>query len=650
MLAVAFPALSGNLTLINLLLVFIYIGAAYFVGEQFLKKISIINEISSLIKIGLYIILGSIICGILFMIIPYSGFLYLLFILFILNIYRFKKIELNFSVYHFLCLCPFIIILFQTYELEYAIRERFSRGDGDYFYYTALVESLKTNQSINSAVFHLGLPINYPSLPFMAPALLANFTNIPSQFALWGIYMKILPVACLSTVGYTIVRLYEIVFKVVQKDSKRFPWKLLITGLLLLFLGPIHFINLLKFDVQNTLFLGSGYLLPTGSPGFSLAMMLSSILLLIVISTNKFTLFEGAVIIILLCFVLASKIALFVPLLILIGLLSIRQFVNNEKNLFLILLTALPFFILTYVFLIGFINSVMSVNLTENGYFRKYFTELALKYQIPGHGQLQLLMMTTIAIVMWLSIKFLILGFAYKNLYKNNTNAITLITASVITFFICLVPGFFVENVGKDNAGKLLFDGSFDMEQFVRASVFLLTIVTLIFALYLLYNYPKSWVRKITSFVFSFWCTIIAISFFSNSFTLPISSREDWYVQIKRDFLKAKPRLMAMMGNGDYSGQTATAMGMHPWYCTGIRENNEGYVFTKKGYQRNYSLQNIFDNNTELKRRKTIADSLKMVGIDCIVASPSSMQKIMIAMQDSIISPIPGTKWFYQFN
>jgi len=649
-LAVAFPAFSGNLNLINILQVFIYIGAVHFVGERFLKKIHIIDEIPSLIKTGLYIILGSLGCGILFMIIPYSGFLYLFFILFLFHLFRYKRIVLNFSIFHFLCLAPFIIILFQTYELEYAIRERFNRGDGDYFYYTALVESLKTNQSIKNAVFHLGLPINYPSLPFMAPALLANFAGIPSQFALWGIYMKILPVACLSTVSYTIVRLYEIIFNVDETDSKRFSWKLFLTGLLLLFLGPLHFINLLKFDFSNTLFLGSGYLLPTGSPGFSLAMMLASIVLLIVISTNKFTFSETALIIVLLCFILASKIALFIPLLVFIGLLSIRQFVKNEKNLIFILLIGLLFFILTYVLLVGTSDSVVSVHLTSQGYFTKYFNDLAGKYHIPAHGLVEILIMTFIVIVMWLSIKFVILGLAFTSLYKKNANAIGIITASVVTFFTCLLPGFFVQSVGTDNAGKLLFDNSFDMEQFVRAAIFLLTVISLIFGLYLLFNYPKDWIRKTTSFIFAVWCTIIAISFFSTSFTSAISSKEDWYLQVNTDFLKAKPRLMAMMGSDDYSGQTATSMGVHPWYCTGIRENNEGYVFTKKGYERNYVFQDIFDTDIAIKRRKTIADSLKKVGIDCIVASPSTLKKINIAMEDSILSRIPGTKWFYRFN
>lgn len=649
-LAVVFPAVSGNLTFINILKTFVYMGVVHFAGEQLLKKITIINEIPSLLSVGLYIILGSIVCGILFMVIPYSAFLYLFFIAFLYDIYRNKKIILKFSFYHFLCLAPFIIVLFQTYELEYAIRERVSRAEGDYFYYTALVESLKTNQSVSSSVFHLGLPINYPSLPFMAPALLANFTGIPSQFSLWGIYMKILPVACLSTVAYTIVKLYETLFDIVKAESKRFPWKLLIAGLLLLFLGPLHFINLLKFDFKNTLFLGSGYLLPTGSPGFALAMILSAMVLSMVIAAKKFSFYYSALIVLLLCFVLISKIALFFPLAILVGLISLWRLSKNEKDLFFTLLIAFPVCILAYVFIIGSSDSVMSVHFTTQGFFQKYFSDLADKYHVPGHGLLRLLIMTAIIIFMWISIKVAILALAFKAIYKNNSDAAAIIVAAVLSFFICLLPGFFIESVGKDNAGKILFDGSFDMGQFARGSIFLFTTITLVFALYLLFNHSKAWIRKSCAFIFLICSFIIAFSFFSTFYAKANVPQQGWYFEVRNDYLKTKPHLMAMMGNEKYSGQAVTAIGVHPWYCTGTREENEGYIFTKTGYDRNYAFRNIFDSSNTINKRKIMADSLKKIGIDCIVASPSSIQKIMKAVEDSIVSPISDTKWMYHLN
>lgn len=649
-LSIIFPASTGNLSFANILQVLIFTGAVHFVGELLLKWINILNDVPYLIKSGLYIILGSLICGILFMVISYSVFLYFLFIVFLYDLYRNKNVVFKFSFYYFLCIIPFVIVLFQTNELAYAIRERVSHSDGDYFYYTALVESLKTNQSIGSAVFHLGLPINYPSLPFMPPALLANFAGISSQFALWSIYMKILPVACLSVTASVIVRLYQILFDAVKSDVNKFPWKFLVAGLLLLFLGPLHFINLVKLDFKNTLFLGTGYLLPTGSPGFALAMMLSAIVLLIVLSAKKISFYHSAILIVLFSFVLVSKIALFLPLVILIGLLSLWRLSKNEKGLFFTLLAALPLWILVYVFIIGSSDSIISVNFTSQGYFQKYFSDLAGKYRIPGEGLFQLLIMTSIIIFMWISIKIAILALAFKAVYKENLEAIVIMISVILSLFICLLPGFFIESAGIDNAGKLLFDGSFDMEQFARGSIFLLTIITLVFALYLLFCHPKVWVRKSSAFVFLGWSSIIAFSLLGSSFGKANVLQREWYYEVKNDYLKVKPNLMGMIGDNEYSGQTITAIGVHPWYCTGIREESEGYVFTKAGYDRNYAFRNIFDSCSTVNKRRMMADSLKNIGVDCIVATPASIKKIMKAVDDSIVEPIAGTKWMYRFN
>jgi hypothetical protein len=166
---------------------------------------------------------------------------------FILDLIISKRVKISFSSKDIICLIPFFVILFQTYELAYATTERYNHGDGDYYYFTAIVESIKINHSVNSAVYHTGLPINYLFAPFLAPAQLADFSGISSQFALWGVFAKIVPVICLGTISYTIVKLYEKIFNVtLNKDS--FIANQLMAGLMLLFLAPLHFINLLKFD------------------------------------------------------------------------------------------------------------------------------------------------------------------------------------------------------------------------------------------------------------------------------------------------------------------------------------------------------------------------------------------------------------------
>ena len=107
---------------------------------------------------------------------------------------------------------------------------------------------------------------------------------------------------------------------------------------------------------------------------------------------------------------------------------------------------------------------------------------------------------------------------------------------------------------------------------------------------------------------------------------------------------------MAMMGNTYQSGQTATTAGVHPWFCTGVREDGEGFVFSTGVYERNSIFKSIFNHSVSLANRKSLADSLKKLGIDCIVASPTTIQRINVGVIDSIILAIPGTRWMYKFN
>src|SRR6266487_4300946 len=205
LLGIIFPAATGNFSFVNIFLIFLYLSAVYYVGELLLSKIDTINNIPFLFKSGVYIITGGIICALVFLFLPSNIILYALSIIFFIDLFLSKRLVFSFSLNNFLCLIPFLVILFQTYELAYATSERYSQTDGDYYYYTAIVESLKTNHSLNNAIYHIGLPINYSVAPFLAPAQLAKFSGISAQFALWGVYSKILPIICLGTIAYTVV-------------------------------------------------------------------------------------------------------------------------------------------------------------------------------------------------------------------------------------------------------------------------------------------------------------------------------------------------------------------------------------------------------------------------------------------------------------
>ena len=648
-LGIIFPAATGNFSWPNIGLIVIYLSAVYYAGELLLGKIDSINSIPFLFKSGLYIIFGGIVAGLVFLFLPYDIILYTLAFIFFSDLLVNKRVAFSFSAGDFLCLIPAFVILFQKYELAYATGARYNHNDGDYYYYTAIVESLKTNQSINNAIYHLGLPINYSIAPFLAPAQLSKFSVIPAQFALWGVFSKILPVVCIGTIAYTVVKLYEILFSMALTKTSFIKKQVLITFLFLL-LGPLHFLNLIKLDLKNTLFLGEGYVLPIGSPGFALSMLFASLVFLLVFSKINYGLRYALTIIIFLVVIAASKFALFVPLAVLFGALSLFWLFIKERSLFITLLVASPFCLAVYKLTLSARDASTVTGLTTNGYYLGFFKEVAGKYGISGSTGTKVLIMLAITVMMWLSIKLLVFLLSGLSLLKKNYKAITLMAAGVFSFLISILPGFFISFYGIDSYGQFSLDYSFDMVQFVRGCIFLLTLIGLIFTLYLVTIYPSHIIKNASRILIAVWMLIISYSFFATEYKKVLVTDQSWYKEVREDFFKQKPSLMAMMGTGEFSGQTLTTAGVYPWFCTGKSTDREGFVFTLRGNDRNELFQKIFDTSLLLSIRTSAADSIKKQGVDCIVGSPGSLLKLQLAQKDSIISPVEGTKWLYEFN
>ncbi|MFN2440824.1 MAG: hypothetical protein ABR503_16585, partial [Chitinophagaceae bacterium] len=465
LLAIIFPLVTGNLNVVNCLHVFLYLSAVYYVGELLLCRIDTINSIPFILKSGIYIIFGGIVCGLLFLLISTDYILYSLSFIFFIDLFVSKRVIISFSLREFLALSPFLIILFQTHELAYATAERITHMDGDYYYYTAVVESIKTNHSLNNAIFHTGIPINYMVAPFLAPGQLAEFSDIPAQFTLWGVYLKILPVISFGIISYTIVRIYEILFNL-QLNKNSFLKRQLLVALMLLFLAPLHFLNLIKLYFGAVLLLGEGYLLPIGSPGYALSIAFAGLILLLALSKSKYSVLEQVSLIVFLCIITASKIALFLPIGVFLGTISILRLFKKQAQLFITLLLALPFCIIVYKLTLGIADALTVMEFTKNGYYLSFFEELASDYGISGSTGKKVFLMTVVSVFMWLSIKLVILAISGLSLLKNNYKAVTLIVVAIIGFAICLLPGFFINVYGRDANGVFLFDGRFDMAQF----------------------------------------------------------------------------------------------------------------------------------------------------------------------------------------
>lgn len=648
-LGLAFPVSGGNFTLFNIVHVIIYLSAVYYMGELVFNKLDAFRKIPFLFRSGIYILLGGIISGLIFLFISSKLILYFFALAFILDIIANKRLRFSFNWKGAICLVPFFVILFQTFELAYGTTERYTYWDGDYYFYTAITESIKTNQAVGNAVFHSGLAINYAILPFLAPAQLADFSGISSQFALWGVVGKMVPVICLGTLSYVIVELFALLFAKQIRQGDFFT-KQLFASFMLLFLGPMHYLKLLHFDFKNVLFYGEGYILPTGSPGFSLGMFVSGLILLLIFEKPKWDLLHKAVIIFLLIVLSTSKVALFLPLITLLGSLSVFRLFKKDYSLFYVLLVALPCCIIVYKLTTGAKDAAVITELTTNGYYREYYIALANKYGIEGSQVKKITLMFGVSIFMWLSIKLLIFIVATISLYKNKFNSISLIAAVLISFFVSCLPAFFVNAYGVDGAGKFLFDARGDMGQFTRASIFLITLIASVFVLYLVFVHEKLLIRKFSFVAVCLWMGIISLGFISDYYVKPDMADMTWYKEVEKEFRKKKPTLMAMMGSPNCSGQVLTTIGVQPFYCTGIKANAGVHIMSRKVHDRNIIFQKIFDSKLDLSYRRSLADSIRKQGVDCIVVTPQSLGKMQEAQKDSLITIMVGTKWLFQLN
>jgi len=188
------------------------------------------------------------------------------------------------------------------------------------------------------------------------------------------------------------------------------------------------------------------------------------------------------------------------------------------------------------------------------------------------------------------------------------------------------------------------------MPQFIRADIYLITLITIIFILYYAFQYKHKFVRHLTLTAAILCMVIIAISFFKTNFRNPVLKDESWYYEVANDFQKIRPKLMVMAGSENFSGQVLCGLGVQPWFCSGFRIDLEGYVPTKTAHNRNFKFQQLFDTTFNKTHKNTTINYLKKNGVDCVVASPNTIKKINIAVADSFLTKIEGTKWLYKIN
>ena len=343
------PFTIGIISTKQLSIYTIYIVISYVIGNYSLKQITQIQQLPNFLRTGIQIFLGATLNAIFFLLIGKYGFFLSLGIFFYILHNSNTKVFFNKNIlFEILILTPVLILLLTPEEFQLMTKLHYGMT-WDYTFYTSIVESLKTNQNFSNSIFQSGIPINYPAFTFGIPANIAFLSSIPSQIALWGIFMPFISILSIQMTSCLIFKISCKTFN--KKDTYHFP-QLALINLMLVFWGPLHILNLVKGNFNESLFLGLGYLTPGGSPGYSISILLGSLVMLLFFFNEKNDIKNNILITLLITYISGSKIAYSLPLLTFLGTFSIIE-TYKEKSITKI----------TTIFIGGVLSVITSANL-----------------------------------------------------------------------------------------------------------------------------------------------------------------------------------------------------------------------------------------------------------------------------------------------
>ena len=649
LLTITIPIVHGAIGAKQLIDYFLYISINYLLGTYIIKNIIILQQTPDFLKTGIQIFWGATINAVLFLI--FGKLSIFLIVIYLVIQYLGNNINISFNkkiLLEILISIPVLIIILSPEE--FYLRTELHQGmTWDYTFYTAIVESLKTNHDFSNAVFQQGIPINYPSLTFIIPAAIGFHCSIPSQIALWGIFMPLLYVLSTATTSWLICKLYNKIFDKVENPSLL---KLALINMMLLFWGPLHILNLANGNISESLYLGIGYLLPLGSPGYAITMFLSSMIMLLFFFKGKRNWQSTLLFISSLIFISGSKIAFALPLITFIGTFSLFDLVNKNsiRNFFIISIASILSMSIIYLFSFSFASKSISF-IALDGLIINELIEFSLKYQIPSSS---ILISVTAALSMklfyFLGLKLIIaIPTIKKTISKSFITQLTISLIFTLSVFLTIYLFYNTLQLNLDNT--VYSDGSIDTAQFLRTIVYIINIFCICLTLRHFENKEK-W-RLIWGAVISVWVSLCLYSLVCQSYNSKNGGNapeKKWYSEVVADFEEIHPKKLIMLSDGYFSGLGLTALGVHPWYIFGSNRMRDCFSTDIETLVRRKNLEDFFNPLLSKHSRKKIGQYFIRHNVDCIIENPFSQQKMNFALRDSLIQKIPNTKHFYQFT
>lgn len=649
-ISLIFPLASGTIGIAGLFKCLIFLFVATCIGECLTGWTSFIKQIPPLLRTGFSMMAGGTILFPIFSFIPAPWLLYILLLLFVIMLLYSKNITWHIDIRGLAAIAPVCVLLIYVVDISLATSAEFNTAPGDYFYYDALVVSLSKTLTIKDSLFHTGIPINYQSLTFLSPAVLAYSTGIPAHVAMDGIFSPAMKVLSFSMVSASVIYLYT---AAIGKNNLIISWKYY-TGasIALLLLAPLHPLYLLKLNIKNFIFLGEGYLLPMGSMGFAFAILIFGVANFFFFSNERKNYPDIVLFIILLASIAVTKAALFFPLLVFYGLYAISTFINNRKDKRIIyLVLSLVGGVLMMKLFAGNDGGILKTSLTlKEGYFSNLFRDTMQKFNKPA-TLLTGIVFFGIMFTLWMGLKTIIFSGVFLSKIDYIKKAKPIVFACVGCVIVSMLPGFFIKMLMVDDHGHILQNTTFDNGQFLRAGLFISTIVA-VTTLLLLWNNQSTFKNKLFKVIVLIWFSLTGLSFVAGLLEAvpPSQTDEKWADEVGKDFRTVQPRLMAMLSTSTYSGQVLVAKEIYPWYTCTKRGDGSGYVCTLKSNYRNSLLEGLINSATPPEKKTEIVQQLHQEGVDALVATPVNQNQFDTLVAESILTKPVNSTWLYKLK
>ncbi len=512
----------------------------------------------------------------------------------------------------------------------------------DSYFFTSIVASIR-NGSIFSASYEVGSPINYQLLGFFIPALIAKLLSITSHQALWGLTLPLYKLLA-------ILLWYEVFYYFLRDKVTRTNYLFLFLAIVFpVLLAPLHPMYVLKGVVKNFVFNGFGYLTPSGTITYPISIILLLFCLLLFaksdwksrkLTADKLYFMVG------LSILLIAKIPIYVSFMLFLGPILLKRVLIDKEHI----LNYLGYFlgslvISAVVFKLTMGQEAGGRNYFKFGYVTKLFGDLYNRNSDGFKNNLIIYGLILFTYLVWMGIRIVGLVALIKSKIPLLNEffigaVISLIGTTTMASFIRM------ELVGSK--GNLLLDGTFNVDQFIRSSFYIITIVGSLGILYLLFG--AMWKPKVVKGVFiasAVWCTLSVVCLiYTCKLLMPDDCKEIvWYKENTQELKNGKYNdgLIIVNPGLNYYGIMMAASDIGKYWSA--MDRHEGNLnSTNRNEYRWHLYKRILEqpNETDLAQ-------IKNEGVKYILSTPedsAQLRALSVAFPQRI-TKAGNTGWIY---